>query len=514
MSSHATGTTLSTSHCAMPDRCSHALLFPPRSPVAHRDLKLENVLVTEDGRYVLCDFGSATSSVLGADRSRREALEAEEIISRHSTQMYRAPEMVDLHLGFVVDTQVDVWALGCILYALCFGAHPFSAESTLSILSGAYTIPGGSPYSESVHELIRAALVRDPAERITAAALLARLNGTLRRKQATSSVPAPRADSTPLHAGGSSRALGSPATASPATASPVSGAAEQVERPSGMRPLGRGDGRRPTELNSNDRLRVSQTARDRLLAYYRGDGPDATEIACGTGSGSTTAEGHSAAESSSRSPASIASAAPSPSPPRPSASRPNMPRPSPPQAPRPSPPQAPRPSAAPRADTSDAPVPTTSAKAVTSEWAAAEWPPVEWPSTSVPPTTSAPSSAIKLPSAPNGRASPSASGDFRASPSAVMARSNSVHRSGSPARSPVGQQRCASSRREAFATASASVDGTPLQLPEPPCVPRGFDVGTWRQWVDDLTLEAGRLRAAERRLMRLQALATSSDAVE
>ena len=35
--------------------------------------------------------------------------------------MYRAPEMVDLYSGKVVDTRVDVWALGCVLYTLAFG---------------------------------------------------------------------------------------------------------------------------------------------------------------------------------------------------------------------------------------------------------------------------------------------------------------------------------------------------------------------------------------------------------
>ena len=43
-------------------------------PVAHRDLKLENVLCREDGKsFVLCDFGSATTRVLPAERTRRQA---------------------------------------------------------------------------------------------------------------------------------------------------------------------------------------------------------------------------------------------------------------------------------------------------------------------------------------------------------------------------------------------------------------------------------------------------------
>ena len=59
-------------------------------PVAHRDLKLENVLCRENGEYVLCDLGSATTRTLPADRSRRDAMAEEERIEKYSTMMYRA----------------------------------------------------------------------------------------------------------------------------------------------------------------------------------------------------------------------------------------------------------------------------------------------------------------------------------------------------------------------------------------------------------------------------------------
>jgi len=154
-------------------------------PVAHRDLKLENILCTDDGRFVLCDFGSATTHVLLAGRSKREAAEEDERIAKYSTQMYRAPEMIDLHLGHVVDERVDVWALGCILYALCFGAHPFPAESSLQILNMAYCIPAGSPYSENVHDLVRAMLSSPPSERPPAAEMLKRIRDMRARRHTT-----------------------------------------------------------------------------------------------------------------------------------------------------------------------------------------------------------------------------------------------------------------------------------------------------------------------------------------
>ena len=40
--------------------------------------------------------------------------------------MYRAPELVNRYSAVYADEQVDVWALGCILYVLCSGqSHPF-----------------------------------------------------------------------------------------------------------------------------------------------------------------------------------------------------------------------------------------------------------------------------------------------------------------------------------------------------------------------------------------------------
>ena len=55
--------------------------------------------------------------------------------------MYRPPEMCDIFSGYKVDTKVDIWMLGCVLYTLCFYKHPFQECSKLSIVNASYTVP-------------------------------------------------------------------------------------------------------------------------------------------------------------------------------------------------------------------------------------------------------------------------------------------------------------------------------------------------------------------------------------
>jgi serine/threonine protein kinase len=68
--------------------------------------------------------------------------------------MYRAPEMVDLYMRSSLTEKTDIWALGCLLYAMSFLVHPFQDGSTLSILNARVSFPANSPYSEDLHALI------------------------------------------------------------------------------------------------------------------------------------------------------------------------------------------------------------------------------------------------------------------------------------------------------------------------------------------------------------------------
>lgn len=73
--------------------------------------------------------------------------------------------MVDLYMGKAITTKADIWALGCLLYKLCYFSLPFG-ESTLAIQSGQFSIPeGGGRYSKNMTRLIRYMLEPDPDRR-------------------------------------------------------------------------------------------------------------------------------------------------------------------------------------------------------------------------------------------------------------------------------------------------------------------------------------------------------------
>ncbi|KAF8569701.1 hypothetical protein P879_05925 [Paragonimus westermani] len=133
-----------------------------KTPIIHRDLKVENILVDARQNFVLCDFGSATSRVLHP--TVHGLVRCQEEIDKYTTLAYRAPELINLYLAVPLGPQIDIWALGCLLYCLCFAALPFG-ESTLAIQSGNYSLPDWSPYSEHLHKLIGHLLNVDAAKR-------------------------------------------------------------------------------------------------------------------------------------------------------------------------------------------------------------------------------------------------------------------------------------------------------------------------------------------------------------
>ncbi|KAK3612698.1 hypothetical protein CHS0354_042224, partial [Potamilus streckersoni] len=146
-------------------------------PIIHRDLKVENLLISGKGAIKLCDFGSATTTTYNPDNTwsaiKRSLLEDE--LAKHTTPMYRAPEMLDLYQNYPVNEAGDIWALGCVLYLLCFGVHPFEDSAKLRIINGNYNIPENDTEYRVFHDLIRGMLKVNPLERLTISDIVDRL---------------------------------------------------------------------------------------------------------------------------------------------------------------------------------------------------------------------------------------------------------------------------------------------------------------------------------------------------
>lgn len=94
---------------------TQTLLYLHSNNVCHRDLKLENILIDKNNSIKLTDFGFA-----------KKFAKDELLSARCGSEEYTAPEILQ---NIPYDgRQVDVWALGVVLFALLFGELPFNIE--------------------------------------------------------------------------------------------------------------------------------------------------------------------------------------------------------------------------------------------------------------------------------------------------------------------------------------------------------------------------------------------------
>ena len=130
-------------------------------PLIHRDLKVENVLISGDNTFKLCDFGSA-SSILRPPRNSAEFQILDNDIQSHTTAQYRAPEMIDIARGYPINEKCDIWAFGVFIYKLCYFTTPFEKEGNLAILNASFTFPPTPVFSDRLKRFINVTLSGDP----------------------------------------------------------------------------------------------------------------------------------------------------------------------------------------------------------------------------------------------------------------------------------------------------------------------------------------------------------------
>ncbi|KAI9833030.1 MAG: hypothetical protein M1819_003862 [Sarea resinae] len=139
--------------------CMHYL----KPPLLHRDLKVENVLISNgpSRRYKLCDFGSAAPPRPAATTATEGRL-IEDDIQKHTTLQYRSPEMIDVYRKQPIDEKSDVWALGVLLYKLCYYTTPFEEQGQMAILNASFRFPAYPSFSDRLKKLIASMLREHP----------------------------------------------------------------------------------------------------------------------------------------------------------------------------------------------------------------------------------------------------------------------------------------------------------------------------------------------------------------
>lgn len=100
---------------------------------------------------IVMDLGSLAVSPIPIT-SRSLAIATQDTAAEHSTMPYRAPELFDVKTGTVIDTKVDIWSLGCTLYACLVGKSPFEMRSdetggslSICVLGGDWRFPDEGP---------------------------------------------------------------------------------------------------------------------------------------------------------------------------------------------------------------------------------------------------------------------------------------------------------------------------------------------------------------------------------
>jgi serine/threonine-protein kinase len=166
--------------------------------VIHRDIKPGNIMVLEDGRVKLMDFGIA--------RLQQPTVKTQTGVMLGSPQ-YMSPEQV---AGDEVDGRADVFSLGVVLYEMLTGTKPFDAPDLSQVLFWVVNMPAKAPSERRpglppvLDYIIARALKKKPEERYASAAELA---ADLRRceeevRAAESSLGATRGDTVPLESRG------------------------------------------------------------------------------------------------------------------------------------------------------------------------------------------------------------------------------------------------------------------------------------------------------------------------
>ncbi|MER5435601.1 serine/threonine-protein kinase [Streptomyces sp. NPDC002588] len=158
-----------------------------REGILHRDVKPSNVLISEDGRVVLTDFGIAQVEGDPSITSTGMLVGAPSYIS---------PERAR---GHKPGPAADLWSLGGLLYASVEGSPPYDKGSAIATLTAVMTEPLEEPKNAGpLRDVIYGLLTKDPERRLDDAGARAKLNTVIHAPDPKEAEPADATTVVPL----------------------------------------------------------------------------------------------------------------------------------------------------------------------------------------------------------------------------------------------------------------------------------------------------------------------------
>jgi len=129
--------------------------------IVHRDLKPSNLMLTDDNRIALIDFGSARARVVSSDITSPDL--------RTGTPYYMCPEQIS---GTDPDERGDLYSLGVVLFEMLAGTLPFRGNTLAEVLEGHNSgrVPALPAHVKRYQPVVDRLLAKSPGERYASAA--------------------------------------------------------------------------------------------------------------------------------------------------------------------------------------------------------------------------------------------------------------------------------------------------------------------------------------------------------